>query len=484
MKKFTIICTLLLAVLLFSSSSLRAQTLVSATALDTMPVFVLNQLTGGRSLYSVVSYKITYNTTNVDGSNTVASGAVSLPYNANCDTMSLIAYCHGTVLRRADVPSRNNTESTIGKAMASVGHAVVMPDYLGLGDNAGLHPYIHAESEATATLDAVRAAREFIQNQNPIAGLRLNSELFVTGYSQGGHAAMATANYIQDNNLFATFNLIGTAPASGPYDLAGSQSRVFIDDDPYSNPGYVVYLLMAYERVYGNIYNNISDILKSPYDTLIPPFFNGNFDMDTVNKLLPMRISGFLEDTVLQNFRQDSIGQNHPIWQALNANTNYNWSPQREMRMYYCTNDEQVNFENALKAKQYMQAQGSPVKAIRIGPFDHGGCVVPAVTESLSFVDSLSTGCGRNFQAVGRAEEAFAAFSFFPNPARETLHIQARDYQEAYQLAVFRSDGAKIFQSRGRGDQTISLANWPAGIYIIQLHSEHAFRQERLVVQY
>ena len=39
-----------------------------------------------------------------------------------------------------------------------------MPDYLGMGESPGLHPYVHGESEATATLDMIRAAREFISD--------------------------------------------------------------------------------------------------------------------------------------------------------------------------------------------------------------------------------------------------------------------------------------------------------------------------------
>jgi hypothetical protein len=36
-----------------------------------------------------------------------------------------------------------------------------MPDYIGMGGSPGLHPYVHAASEATASIDMIRAAREF-----------------------------------------------------------------------------------------------------------------------------------------------------------------------------------------------------------------------------------------------------------------------------------------------------------------------------------
>ena len=188
---------------------------------------------------------------------------------------------------------------------------------------------------------------------------------------------------------FNEFNVIGAAPASGPYNLAGSQSEVFLYDQPYSNPGYVVYLIMGLNRAYGNLYTNPSDFLKAPYDTLIPPFFNGSFAMDTVNQLLPSRVSMYIEDSILQAFVADSVAQQHPLWQALNLNTNYNWAPQMPMRMYYCTNDEQVDFQNSLDALQAMTAAGATqVQAISNGPLNHGGCVVPSISAAGFFFRS------------------------------------------------------------------------------------------------
>ena len=53
-----------------------------------------------------------------------------------------------------------------------------MPDYIGMGDSPGFHPYVHAKSEATASIDMVRAAREYLSTTNFVD----NNELFLTGY--------------------------------------------------------------------------------------------------------------------------------------------------------------------------------------------------------------------------------------------------------------------------------------------------------------
>jgi len=63
-----------------------------------------------------------------------------------------------------------------------------MPDYIGLGKGDKFHLYQNSESEATASIDMLLA----IQELNIEFGIKTNKQLFLTGYSQGGHACMAT----------------------------------------------------------------------------------------------------------------------------------------------------------------------------------------------------------------------------------------------------------------------------------------------------
>lgn len=460
---------------------MSAQTLVSAQPIDTSTAIFLNFFASGRAQYDVVTFKVTYNTTDIDGSRTVASGAFSVPIQSGCDSMGLIAYDHGTVLEKDNVPSRNNFESNLGKVMASTGYVTVMPDYLGLGDNAGLHPYIHAESQATATVDIIRALREYAA-ANPGDSIRLNGEVMLTGYSQGGHAAMATAQYIQDQNLENEFKVIAAAPASGPYDLAGFQSEVFLQDQPYSNPGYVVYLLMGMNRVYGNLYQNVDEILKAPYDSLIPPYFNGQYPMDSVNSKLPAKISGYLEDTVLANFIADTVAQQHPIWQMLLANTNYDWRPNMPMRLFYCTNDEQVDYRNALRAEAAMTARGASVKAINKGNLNHGGCVIPAITGVMNFFDSATTSCNRQALPVHLAETERQPFAVYPNPASDWLRVQS-EAQDLFELRVYGPSGRLIYRREAQGSLELATEAWASGVYLVTVNDQRSLQSFRLMVR-
>lgn len=93
------------------------------------------------------------------------------------------------------------------------GHAVIAPDYGGVGVDNGAASYLVGAAEAAANLDGVRALRN-LHDARFDAG-RLGKDLFIVGHSQGGHAALFT-HQLFDASL--GLNLLGTiavAPAFG-----------------------------------------------------------------------------------------------------------------------------------------------------------------------------------------------------------------------------------------------------------------------------
>jgi len=435
-----------------------AQQLVSIQQISTTGVTTLSFISP-LAQYDVVNYKVVYTTLDVDGNTVNASGILSTPQNIVCDAFPLAVYEHGTVLRKDDVPSRDNFEALIPKLLASTGKIAVAPDYLGLGDAPGLHPYLHAESQATATLDMIRAVRDYFQDSSQFM---LNGQVFVTGYSQGGHAAMATVKYIQDNQLESEFNVVGAGPASGPYNLSDSQAASILNDQPYSNPGYLVYLLFGMNRVYGNIFDDYDELLKSPYDSILPPLFDGTNDMAAVNAVLPDTISGFLQDSVLQNVRADSVNRQHPIWQALEKNTNYDWKPNFPMELYYCTMDEQVDFQNALDAEAAMTARGATVTAVNKGALNHGDCVLPSLTGASNLMDSLTV-CG----IVSMAETTTSQLVMYPNPSRDKVAF--RGLPSEARLSLFNLGGQLILTSAVENEQWLDITTLKAGVYVVKV---------------
>ncbi|MFD6401788.1 lipase family protein [Nocardia sp. NPDC060249] len=128
-----------------------------------------------------------------------ASGAMFLPEgDAPAGGWPILAYDHGTSgsgpgcggqaePESAPFQQQRGGEDRLLKRFVDQGFAVVAPDYLGLGRfDTGPHPYLEVRSEATATIDLVRAARA--------ANHDLSRTWSVLGVSQGGHAALSAAH--------------------------------------------------------------------------------------------------------------------------------------------------------------------------------------------------------------------------------------------------------------------------------------------------
>ncbi len=85
-------------------------------------------------------------------------------------------------------------------------YAVTATEYPGLG-TPGVHPFLVAESEVRATVDAVRAAHQ-------ISG-GLSKKWFAVGHSQGGQAALASAELADDYDGRLEFQgAVAFAPAA------------------------------------------------------------------------------------------------------------------------------------------------------------------------------------------------------------------------------------------------------------------------------
>ena len=332
--------------------------------------------------YGVEFHKLTYETVDPFGARTTASGALALPVNPT-RAAPLVSYQHGTITLKTDVPSALSAEAFIGIVLGATGYAAASPDYLGLGDSPGFHPYHHAKSEATATIDLLRAARAYCQ----ISSIALNGQLFLCGYSQGGHATMATHRELE---TFHTneFTLTASAPMAGAYDLSGTTANDFLSGRTVPNPYYFVYLLAAYQEAY-HLADSLAAMLASPYDTALPPLLDGSHDSGQINAAMgtasPIHI---LKPEYLEAFKNSS---NHPLRVALRDNDLYAWTPRARMRMYHCHGDQDVIYVNSEVAyNSFIQRGATQVQLMDPDPLgDHGGCAMPSLLGAKDWFDSL-----------------------------------------------------------------------------------------------
>jgi hypothetical protein len=180
----------------------------------------------GPARCDVTVHEIVHPATGPKGEPTDASGAVLVPSGADCPgPYPVLSYSRGTDLDRsrsmADATERET--QAIAGFFAARGWIVVASDYLGYAKSSfPYHPYLDADSEASTTIEALRAGRALLAR----LGVAESGRLFLAGYSQGGHAALAAQRAIERDRPAGVPPLVATGAMSGPYDLAGSFPEV------------------------------------------------------------------------------------------------------------------------------------------------------------------------------------------------------------------------------------------------------------------
>jgi alpha-beta hydrolase superfamily lysophospholipase len=160
------------------------------------------------------AWKLLYLSRSYTGKRTALSGLLFVPpAPPPGGGRDVVAFTHGTVGVAPACAVSNGTRfwpHIDGLAeFLRAGDDVVVPDYQGLG-TAGPHPYLVGDAEATATLDAVRAAHLFA----PAHG---GTRFVVWGASQGGQAALFTGQ--EARGYAPDLHLAGVAAAAPATDL-------------------------------------------------------------------------------------------------------------------------------------------------------------------------------------------------------------------------------------------------------------------------
>ncbi|HKE95071.1 MAG TPA: prolyl oligopeptidase family serine peptidase [Povalibacter sp.] len=226
----------------------------------------------------VDAHYLQYYTVGPAGESITDSGALMVPSGSAAECQGprpILLYAHGTTTdRAANIADLNNSGNAEGLLIAAVfashGYIVVAPNYAGYDTSTlSYHPYLHADQSAKDMIDALTAARRALPTSFAPATTD-NGKLFITGYSQGGHVAMATHRAMQAASMTVT----ASAPMSGPYALAAFSDAVFYGEVSGGAPVFLTMLITGYQHAYGNIYSAATDVFEARYasgiDTLLP----------------------------------------------------------------------------------------------------------------------------------------------------------------------------------------------------------------------
>ena len=476
MKKLILLSLLAL----LGSGTLHAQVIVSTENLGELTTTQIENTIGVSGPYGVALHKVIYTLLDHNDELDTVSGLFMTPVNPLTES-NIVLYCHGTSSDADDVPSNFGQGFPDALYFATNGFITVAPDYIGLGESDGAHPYVHSETEALAGLYFYTVALELIYD----LGLTAGPELFVAGYSQGGHASMALQQMIE-TDFSSTISLTAAAHGSGPYSLSGVMRDLIIGDEVYLPVGFIPNFIIGYEAIYGNIYNDLEDIFKPTYLSQIRAFESGQIDLVQLSTQLALSLFFNAGATIPKFLMQDSIvdrlvanDANDPLIAVLRENDTYNFQANAPTRLYYCDADDVVPFENSIVADSFMQLRSpSDLQLVQVDPnAGHGACAEGAIPMSVDFFLS--------FINVGTVEESKQVIErIFPNPANDFVDIQLRDLSTPFNYELQNMAGKRLVTGVGiNGYHRLALGDYPSGLYVLQIEQDGVMHTSRIVKQ-
>ena len=347
-------------------------------------------------LSSAVSvYRLTYQTL-YQGAPVQASALVAIPESATPNTpLPVVAFQNGTNTLKAEAPTEN-PESLFMQmisASASFGYVIAVADYLGFGESAQLvHPYLCRDVTATSLADMLEAIVELEESATPQLPLALSGDLYLLGYSQGGHATMALHEFLE-RSLDFPLVLQGTAAGAGPYSISDVNSYMLTQPE-YPMPYIGAYPVVAFQSM-AFLPDDLALYFNAPYAAAIPALFDGTKDADEINAGLTTDLSQMYTSTVIAAATtgqpvDDAVAQG--LRSAFDNNSIPGFASATPIRLAHGTADEIIPLSVTQSFQQAMIAAGtaqSNVTVVELPDMDHEEAAPSAVVDAISWFEQL-----------------------------------------------------------------------------------------------
>lgn len=314
------------------------------------------------TVYGYKAYKIPYSTIDEEGNTVAVSGLMVVPQGLPSALIAAKGYStvsddHGTIFSNAEAPvviaGTNNAPDGSSIILSSLfGFVTLQPDYIGFGDSKDhYHPFVLKKSLANATVDFIKAAQKFaLDNQ-----INLNGQLFLTGYSEGGYAAMATLQKIEQEGLLGTLPVTLAAPMAGPYAFEALAMGV-LSQPTVSVPSFMADVGYAYAIAHDE---DVASVINEPYASKLEGLLDGTktrTEIDAELTTVTTGVDGLFNPQFVNNFFTDP---NHWFKKAAQENNLHNWVPQTAVRLIHCKGDDVIPYAISELTQGTMTAMGA-----------------------------------------------------------------------------------------------------------------------------
>ena len=75
------------------------------------------------------------------------------------------------------------------------------------------------------------------------------------------------------------------------------------------------------------------------------------------------------------------------------------------------------------------------------------------------------------------------AVNIYPNPAKESIHIELRDYVEPYEVLIAAMDGTGIRSIENQAAKEVNISGIAKGIYIVQVKGKSFSEYLKILIQ-
>jgi pimeloyl-ACP methyl ester carboxylesterase len=309
----------------------------------------------------------------------LVSGLLTMP--AAGPLRGTVIWMHGTQMERGSSQSSPawGESVPVSGVFAGGGYALVAPDLVGLGASKDIQAYFCNASTVSVTRDFLRAAQRVTAD----LGRTWNSDLYLVGFSQGGHSvAVLQRAFEADPN--SPWHVKASAGIAGPYDIGGITIPFALKGESTGDSQYLSMFTLSYASFY---HLSLGSALKPKYAAIVPRLFDGNHTREDVDKDLPadprlLFNSGFLSAL-------EARGDNWLLRMA-DRNEAFRWRPRAPFRAYYGENDVDVPPAEAKHFVKVATSMGGHVLAVDVGPYDHDASVVQAVPRVRDWFDEIS----------------------------------------------------------------------------------------------
>ncbi|MEX0361000.1 MAG: alpha/beta hydrolase family protein [Allomuricauda sp.] len=267
----------------------------------------------------------------LNGKNIRLSGSILIPKGYDQKNQNVLVFCHGTQFDQ-NVASQWDSPIHIEALPAMNDRITFLPDYLGYGISSDKVP-VYMNKHWT-----VQHLQEFITH-----GLKamkkmkvpVSKKVDVVGFSQGGYAALALAEYEASGNVLK-FDLEHVVSIGGPTDINQNLGHI-LKQQEFPSSAYLTYLFGSYDHYFWR--KGLSQVFSSPYDQLVADFKERKVSLSKLKQSTPTLIPELIDSTFLKDFVNN---KNHWMRSTFldNSITPFNWYG--SILVIHGTSDEDV----------------------------------------------------------------------------------------------------------------------------------------------